>query len=106
MHSSLYDLVNDVIGESIKEVIYTLDEESYTLNFFENKLQPLYGVVLSELIKQWRQIAWNNFIKLQEGTISVKDIESYAQKIAIKLTEVESPQDIVKLKDIVFPSRV
>lgn len=83
-----YDKVNDVISDSVKEVIEHLHEYSHLADGLEKKLQIIYSIFLNVIIRNWRKDAWNNYINLQYGYIRAKYINQNALNMLKKISSV------------------
>lgn len=92
-----YFKVNDIVSKSLPEVVENLHEESRLLSISENVLEQAYAYFLKELIKNWRQYAWQQFINLNGGKITVAVIEQHAHKLALELRDIEHIRELPKL---------
>lgn len=77
-----YDKVNDIIGESLREVVESLNENSKLLGAMEKSLLTVYAPFLNIIIRRWRENAWQNFLLLKEGKKEIAEIEKEAEIIA------------------------
>lgn len=77
-----FGAVNKIIHACIPEVIYYLKEASFLSNSAKNLLLPFYSWLLDKTIKNWRDHAWEDFIRLNTSHITIHEIEKDAQKRA------------------------
>lgn len=94
-----YDRVNGIIFESLREVVWSLKENSKLIVFIEKSLFVIYAHFLNIIIGRWRENAWQNFLLLKEGKKDIAAIEKEAEIIAQKLVEIKGPQHFYKLKN-------
>ncbi len=74
--------INFVIRQSLSEVILSLNEKNKHLQNFKNWSKPVYGELLTMLIKNWRSKAWNNYRLLTYNETSRVQIEQAATRLA------------------------
>lgn len=96
-----YQKVNGIIKQSIDVVIHSFDENNKVINELENKTQRIYSTILTSIIHNWREHAWNDFIKLKQSEINVKEIEEKSGYIAKKLSEIEALHNVTKINKII-----
>lgn len=94
-----YDKVNEIIYQSLREVVACLKENSKLLSVMEKNMFPAYAPLLNIIIRRWRENAWQNFLLLKEGKKTIVEIEKEAGIIAQKLVEIRGPQHFYKLKN-------
>lgn len=92
-----YDKVNEILSDSLDDVIYSLNEKSSVLNSLENNLKQAYAFILQKLIVNWREKAWFNYLQLRSGQCDIECIEHQAQYIAEELVTMENIVDFFKL---------
>ncbi len=84
-HHDDYHRVNGIIEVSLAEVIEELDAAGNLADPKRSLLTPPYKVVMKQLIKTWRDNAWQSFESLKRQQLSVDDIEQAAHKMANRL---------------------
>lgn len=77
-HHRDYLYVNEVILDSIYEVIDELQDDSAILNPKKTVIRPVYKAAMNRLARQWRSQAWDHYRRLQGGKIDISAIERYA----------------------------
>lgn len=92
-----YNKINEVIAQSLKDVILNLNEKSATLNTAQNYLLSIYKLTLASLIRNWRNKAWENYLMLNKDEISISSIEDEASVIAKKLLAIKHVHDLPKI---------
>jgi hypothetical protein len=80
-----YCRVNDIIGDSLGEVIDELDAADNVADPKRGLLTPAYKLVMNRLVKDWRDSAWQSFEELGRQEVSVKEIEGAAHRMAERL---------------------
>jgi hypothetical protein len=80
--------INDVILESIYEVIDSLMPSSRLTDPKLPMLKPGYKLAMNQLARRWRQNAWDNFQKLRSGATSIKEIEDSAYTVGKRLARL------------------
>lgn len=83
-----FDKVNQVIAESLSEVIAALEEKNPAFNKLKNQFQGQYAVILNGIICRWRAQAWNNYLNLRKKEVVVEQIETKASQMANNLKKI------------------
>jgi hypothetical protein len=81
-HYPDYKKVNEIIRDSIDEVIESLDKDTHLLNPKQKLLKPVYKSSMNVLIRLWRRQAWTKFVRLQRQELRIIDIERSAGQLA------------------------
>lgn len=89
-HYSDYKKINNIIKESIYEVINKLDDKPgrYLLNPKRNLFRKLYRPLMSLLIRSWRYRAWRNYRLMKRSNTSVEELERQAYIKSTRLTRL------------------
>lgn len=85
-----FTVVNDIIRNCLDEVVSSLEEKSLLINTLENTTKHFYEALLMTLIQNWRNYAWDTYLKLQKNLTSIGAIESKAQANANKIVTIRS----------------
>lgn len=75
MHYKDYLKVNDIIIDSIKEVIDSLPGNTKFYGPKNTLLRPMYKLLMGFLIKRWRRKAWKKYLSLKSDSHYVRTIE-------------------------------
>ena len=97
MNKDDFDKINEIIGFSLKEVISSLHEKSLLLSKIQNISLFFYKPILTQLIRNWRDVAWDNYCLLNEKKRKVNDIELEASIVAKKLLTIKHVYDLPKV---------
>ncbi len=90
-------LINEIIKHSLHEVVRSLHEKNRAMNIAKNIFESVYAKYLNNLISEWRNDAWNSYLKLIENKTTVQKIELKAKKKAENITYIRSILDLKKI---------
>ncbi len=89
IHLADYNLVNDIIKDSIYEVIEaSLRRHNGLVNPKNALLKPVFKKSMDIIVPRWRDKAWQHFQALQSGKTTVAEIEDYAMLMKGELTKL------------------
>jgi hypothetical protein len=77
-----YNKINNIIFESLDEVISGLNEKNFIYKIMYGNTQSLYFPILRKIITQWRANAWKNYELLQSDTTHSAYIVQKAHLVA------------------------
>ncbi|HEX8226692.1 MAG TPA: DUF5995 family protein [Candidatus Saccharimonadales bacterium] len=84
-HYGDYLLVNDIIADSVYQVLDSIDTPRRLKAPISPKrtiLQPMYKQVMKFYVRRWRGRAWQNYLGLLDRRITIRDIEASAGRTA------------------------
>lgn len=99
-----FDQVNTIIHTSLREVVFSLQEDTAILNKAENMLLPVYTTFLDYVIRNWRDTAWSSYKKLKDKHTTIHAIEQEAEEIASKLIKITNLRSLHHLRFITHKS--
>lgn len=90
MHYQDYIKINDIITQSIFEVLDNLDKHrvAKVVPVQQKIIKYLCKPVLSLIIRRWRHNAWKHYIQMQQQDKNTQDIESYARNYTVRLRKL------------------
>ncbi len=80
--------VNEIIHQSTKDIILSLEEKSSLVSFVENNFLILYKYFLDKLIENWRANVWKNYLNLKKGSTKKEAVEEKAFSIVKSLSNI------------------
>jgi hypothetical protein len=87
-HYQDYLYVNEVILDSIYEVIDELHDDSAILNPKRAVIKPVYKAAMNRLARQWRSQAWEHYCQLRGGKMDIPTLEQYAYNMGIRVKRI------------------
>lgn len=84
-HLHDYILVNEIIKESIYEVIDSLEPDHSLIGPKRVFVKPAYKMTMDMLVRKWRQNAWHNFEDLSLHNLDVQALESQAHALSRRI---------------------
>lgn len=78
-----YHFVNNVIKNSIDQVILELDDYKQLYSPKNSYLKPVYKVLMHVFIRIFRRLAWRNYKRLKKGEVYRCHIELGSKRIAV-----------------------
>lgn len=81
-HYPDFKLVNDIISSSIYETINTLSSDTALISPQRPLLRRPYKLVMSQVVKLWRAVAWHKYKKYTRGSLTLAQLEKTAGRMA------------------------
>ncbi|MEI7603506.1 MAG: DUF5995 family protein [bacterium] len=98
-----YEKVNDIISESINEIVLQTADKDIIENDYSKKTNISYSLFFNIIVKRWRAEAWKNYLNYKKKLIGEKDIESSAENTAMNIchiTHFSNLWEVLKLPKI------
>lgn len=83
-----YLQINNIIGESLNEVIDSLPDDKILFGPKNFIMRPIYTLVMNVLIFYWRKRAWKFFLILKENkeyVINIKKSATFIAKLLVRI---------------------